>query len=104
MDESEKDSAKKGVLIWLGAVLGWLVCAGICLLTSIGLETYPDAYDMLFPAVLLMLFGNVFVFLFIISRWGNQAAKFFGSIIRICVGEGLLLAGLYALGKYALGS
>ena len=104
MGESEKESAKKVVFIWLGAVMGWIVCAGLCLLASIGLEPYPTAYDMLFPAVLLILFGNVFVFLFIISRWGNQVGKFFGSIIRICVGEGLLLAGLYALGKYALGA
>lgn len=102
MNETAKAPAKKGWLVWFGAVTGWLACAGLCLLASIGLEPWPYAYDMLFPVILLLLFGNVFVFLFIVTRWGAQPGRFFGSVGRVFLGEGLLLAGLYALGRFAI--
>ena len=89
---------------WLIVVCGWLACAFLCLALTVGLEAYPAAYDSLFPFVLLLLFGNVFAFLFVINRRGDSLARVGGAVLRLCVGEALLLAGLYCLGKYGLGA
>ncbi len=94
----------RGWLGWLAAVCGWLVCAMFCLLLTIELEAYPYAYDMIFPAVLLILFCNILVFLFISTRWATQTGKLASSVLRVRLGEGLLLAGLYVLGRYAIGA
>lgn len=92
--------AGRNWLGWLFSVGGWLVCAGMCLETTILLEAWPAGYDALFPAILLIIFGNIFVFLFITSRWGSNLKTLAGAVVRVCVGEGLFLAGIYALGRY----
>lgn len=94
----------RGWASWLAAVAGWLICAFLCLCLTIGLEPYAQAYDMFFPVAILLLFGNILVFLFISSRWGAWPARLAGAVARVCIGEGLLLAGIYALGRYAIGA
>lgn len=109
MKEDSKNSSQsgesfaKGWLSWFICVLGWLLCAAMCLWLTILLETWPYAYDMLFPAILLVLFCNILVFLFIGSRWGNRSRNILVAVVRVCIGEGLLLAGLYLLGRFAIG-
>lgn len=104
MSGDEKSVNKKKLwLNWLIATCGWLVCAAICLWLTILLEEFPKAYDILFPAVLVMLFGNIFVFLFIASRWGNRTPMLINAVSRVCAGELLLLGGLYCLGRFAIG-
>lgn len=88
---------------WLFVVCGWLVCAFLCLALTVGLEPYPVAYDTLFPAILVILFGNIFVFIFLVNRWGSSLRALLGATIRLCVGEALLLVCLYCLGRFALG-
>lgn len=102
-DNKNDGTLAKGWIVWVVAVSGWLVCAFFCLVLTVQLEEFPDAYETLFPAVVLMLFCNLFIFLHITSRWGRQLKKLVFSVIRVCVGEGLLLAGLYALGRFAIG-
>ena len=94
-----KEGKERGFLSWLACVLGWLVCAAFCLAAFIGLEAYPAAYDIFFPAILLVLFCNIFLFLFVATRWSGNWGRLLGSIIRVCAGEGLLMAGIYALGR-----
>lgn len=104
MGNGDNAPVKKGWLIWLMAVAGWLVCAALCLAVTIGLEAWPQAWDMFFPAILLILFCNILLFLFITSRWVSDLRRAAGSVVRICVGEGLLLAGIYALGRFGIGN
>lgn len=92
---------KTAWLGWFILVAGWLTCAAFCLLCSIGLEPYPFAYETFFPAIVILLFCNIFVFFFISSRWRGQLKRIAGSTVRIVIGEGLLLAGIFLLGKYA---
>lgn len=94
---------QKSWLGWVIAVCGWLICASLCLTATILLEAYPQGYDTLFPAIILIIFCNVFVFLFITGRWGNSPRRLIDSVIRVCIGEALFLAGIYALGRYVLG-
>lgn len=93
---------KEGILRWLISVAGWLACAAMCLWLTIELEAYPAAYDMFFPAVLLILFCNILLFLFVATRWATQTGKLASSVIRLCIAEALLLAGMYALGRFAI--
>lgn len=110
MDEDSKngdgamESSAKGWLSWFICVVGWLLCAAMCLWLTITLEAWPYAYDMLFPAILLVLFCNILVFLFIGTRWGKLVGHLLGAVMRVCIGEGCLLAGLYLLGRFAIGS
>lgn len=104
MTQADKNSTGKNLLAWAIAVAGWLLCASFCLILTIGLEPYPYAYDMFFPAVLLILFCNILVFLFVSTRWGNSARQLFLAVARVCTGEGLLLCMFYVLGRYAIGS
>ena len=90
-------------MAWLAVVCGWLLCAFLCLALAIGLEPYPAAYDTLFPAILVILFGNIFVFFFLANRWGASLRALLGAIIRLCVGEAAILGGLYCLGRFGLG-
>lgn len=101
--ESAAAKQGNGLLAWLVCVLGWVLCAAMCLALTIELENWPQAYDMLFPAILLILFCNILVFLFVASRWGRGKKSLFGSVARVCIGEGLLLGGLYLLGRFAIG-
>lgn len=87
---------------WLAIVAGWLVCAAFCLALTIGLEAYPAAYDTFYPVAILFLFGNVFLFMFIGSRWAGHPGRLYASVARLCIGEGILLAGLYLLGRFAM--
>lgn len=91
---------KAGWIGWLVCVCGWLVCAGMCLWLTIALEAYPYAYDLFFPAILLILFCNVLLFLFIATRWAADAKRLAGSVGRLCLGEAILLGGMFFLGKY----
>lgn len=93
-----------GWLSWTVSVLGWLVCAGLCLWLTIALEAWPYAYEVFFPAVLLILFCNILVFLFVTTRWGSHTRRLFGAVVRICIGEGLLLLLMYAAGRYGIGA
>ena len=97
--------AKKatGWLSWVVAVAGWLICAGLCLWLTIALEAWPYAYEVFFPAILLILFCNILVFLFVATRWGSQTRRLFGAVARVCIGEGLLLFIMYAAGRYGIG-
>lgn len=91
-----------GIAAWFICVCGWLACAGMCLWLTIALEAYPYAYDMFFPAVLLILFCNILVYLFIATRWALDLRRLAGSVLRVCAGEGLILAGMFAMGKYCM--
>ena len=103
---AESAPAKKatGWLSWAVAVAGWLICAGLCLWLTIALEAWPYAYEVFFPAILLILFCNILVFLFVATRWGSQTRRLFGAVVRVCVGEGLLLLLMYAAGRYGIGA
>ena len=93
-----------GALAWAISVAGWLICAGLCLWLTIALEAWPYAYEVFFPAVLLILFCNILVFLFVTTRWGGDLRRLFGSVVRVCIGEGLLLLIMYAAGRYGIGA
>lgn len=101
---ADNGEIKKGWLAWAVSVAGWLICAAICLLLTLYLEQWPYAYDMLFPVVLVILFGNIFLFLFIATRWGGRNGRLLASVARVCIGEALFLGGLYILGKYGIGA
>ena len=94
----------RGWLSWAVAVAGWLICAAMCLWLTIALEAWPYAYEVFFPAILLILFCNILVFLFVSTRWANQTARLFGSVARVCIGEGLLLGIIYAAGRFGIGA
>ena len=96
--------AATGWLSWAVAVAGWLVCAGLCLWLSIALEAWPYAYEVFFPAILLILFCNILVFLFVATRWASLTRRLFGAVARVCIGEGLLLLLMYAAGRYGIGA
>ena len=89
-----------GFLAWAVSVAGWLICAGLCLWLTIALEAYPAAYELFFPAILLILFCNILVFLFITTRWAADLRRLIGSVFRVCAGEGIILAGMFCMGKY----
>ena len=93
-----------GGLAWAISVAGWLICAGLCLWLTIALEAWPYAYEVFFPAVLLILFCNILVFLFVTTRWGGNLRRLFGSVVRVCIGEGFLLLLMYAAGRYGIGA
>ncbi len=99
--KDQKTPGKRpGFLEWLICVAGWLVCAGLCLWASILLEAYPSAYDLFSPAILLILFCNLLLFLFIAVRWASSLSRLCGSVVRLCVGEALILAIMYGVGRY----
>lgn len=91
-------------LSWVWSVAGWLVCAFMCLWFMVELETWPNAYDLFFWAVILLLFGNIFMFLFVVTRWGLWPGRLLGAVARVCVGEGLILLCFYLVGRFAVGS
>ncbi|MBD5553069.1 MAG: hypothetical protein HDQ44_01895 [Desulfovibrio sp.] len=91
-----------GLAAWLISVCGWLLCAGMCLTLTIALEVYPYAYEVFFPAILLILFCNILVFLFIVSRWGPALSRLWRAVARVCVGEAIILAGMYGLGRFCM--
>lgn len=98
---------KKGLqmpnfMAWFLCLCGWLACAGMCLWFTVEMEAYPAAYDMFFPAVLLILFCNILLFLFVASRWAQNLRRLAGSIARICIGEGFFLAGMYVIGRFLM--
>lgn len=104
MSEDLKPPQGRGLWInYLIATGGWLACAAFCLVLAIKLEEFPQAYEVLFPAVLLLLFGNIFVFLFITSRFGRDTQHLSIAVSRVCIGETLLLLGLYCLGRFGIG-
>ncbi|MBD5626622.1 MAG: hypothetical protein HDQ90_03900 [Desulfovibrio sp.] len=103
MAESAPPKRPTGWLSWVVAVAGWLICAGFCLWLTIALEAWPYAYEVFFPAILLILFCNILVFLFVATRWASQTRRLFGAVARVCVGEGLLLLLMYAAGRYGIG-
>lgn len=98
--EQKAEGRRPGLLEWLICVAGWLACAGLCLWASIELEAYPAAYDLFSPAILLMLFCNLLLFLFIAVRWASSFSRLCGSVVRLCVGEALILAIMYGAGRY----
>ena len=93
-----------GWLSWVVAVAGWLICAGFCLWLTIALEAWPYAYEVFFPAIVLILFCNILVFLFVATRWASETRRLFAALARVCVGEGLLLLLMYAAGRYGIGA
>ncbi|MDO5483638.1 MAG: hypothetical protein Q4F27_01895 [Desulfovibrionaceae bacterium] len=86
------------------AIIGWFVCAAFCLLLTIRLEAWPQAYDMALPAVLGVLFGNLAVFVFVPLRMKDKPGLLFRAVVRICLVEGLLLLALYFAAKYIAGA
>lgn len=103
-ETTARASGGAGWLSWAVSVAGWLVCAALCLWLTIELEAWPQAYEVLFPAIVLVLFCNIFLFLFVATRWARQTARLFGAVTRLCVGEGLLLLLLYAAGRWGMGA
>ena len=87
---------------WAVSVVGWLTCAALCLWLTIALEPYPAAYETFFPAVLLILFCNILVFIFVTGRWAADLRRLTASVLRVCIGEGIILAGMFCMGKYLL--
>lgn len=100
----EKNAAKALWINYLIATGGWLACAALCLALTIKLEEFPYAYEVFFPAVLLMLFGNIFVFLFIASRWSADTKKLSLAVGRVCLAETLFAIGFYCLGRFLIGA
>lgn len=86
----------------MACIAGWLACAGMCLWLTLELEAYPYAYDMFFPVILLILFCNIFLFLFIAARWAAQASRLYGSVARLCAAEAIILAGMYGAGRWCM--
>ena len=103
--EASAGAPKKplGWVSWVVAVAGWLICAVLCLWLTIALEAWPYAYEVFFPAIVLILFCNILVFLFVATRWASLPRRLLGSVARVCVGEGLLLLLMYAAGRYGIG-
>lgn len=101
MEDSSK-KIRRGWKEWFAIVAGWLACAALCLGLTISLEAYPAGYDTFYPLAILILFGNVFLFMFIGSRWAGQPVMLYASVARLCVGEALLLGGFYLLGRFAM--
>ena len=91
-----------GWLAWLVCVAGWVLCAGFCLWLTIELEAWPYAYDVFFPAILLILFCNILLFLFIATRWGKSLSRLLAAVARLCAGEAIILAGMYCLGRFCM--
>lgn len=104
MEQQGKEAApaKAGFAAWAVSVAGWLLCAAMCLWLAIALEAYPAAYEIFFYAILLILFCNILVFLFITTRWARDLRRLAGSVVRVCAGEGIILAGMYGMGKYLM--
>lgn len=103
MNADKSTPPRPGFWAWLVCVAGWLLCAGLCLWLTIALEAYPYAYDLFFPAILLILFCNILLFLFIATRWAKSLEKLCGAVLRLCAGEAILLAGMYGLGRFLTG-
>lgn len=103
MNAASPDTRGGGWLAWLIVVLAWLVCAAFCLALTVALEPWPGAYDTLYPVAIVVLFANIFVFWFILNRWSGDPRRLTGSAVRVCLGEGLFLALIYCLGRFALG-
>lgn len=101
MSEQEKAQGGRTWSEWFAIVAGWLACAASCLYLSLLLEPYPAAYDTFFPLIILLLFGNVFIFFFIASRWNKKPKRLYLSVLRVFVGEAIFLAGIFFLGRYA---
>ena len=81
---------KHVALSWLLCVGGWLCCAFMCLWLMVELESWPNAYDMFFWAIILILLQYLsFSFRFIAGRQNGKTA--FYAVLRLCVGEGLVL-------------
>lgn len=95
---------KHVALSWLLCVGGWLCCAFMCLWLMVELESWPNAYDMFFWAIILILFCNIFLFLFVSSRQGRTAKQLFYAVLKLCAGEGLVLLIFYLLGRFAMGA
>lgn len=93
-----------GWLSWTVSVSGWLICAAMCLWLTIALEAWPYAYEVFFPAIILVLFCNILIFLFVSTRWGNETSRLFGSVARVCTGEGFLLGIMYLAGRFGFGA
>lgn len=98
----KSDLRGAGFLAWALSVAGWLICAAFCLWAMVSLEAYPNAYDMFFYAIILILFCNIFLFLFVTARWGKDIKRLAGSIGRVVLGEAALLYGMFAIGKYLM--
>ncbi len=94
-DAQAQDPKAGGWLSWFCAVFGWLFCAFECLWLWIELEAWPAAYEVFFPAILLILFCNVLVFIFIGARFGARSMRVGLAVMRVCLGEGLLLGLIY---------
>lgn len=102
MEAKDQETAVKrpDLLEWLICVAGWFICAGLCLWASIELEAFPAAYDLFYPAILLILFCNLALFLFIAVRWASSFSRLCGSVMRLCIGEAIILAAMYGAGRY----
>lgn len=103
MSDEKKSSPGAGLLLNYAIVTaGWLACAVLCLALYIKLEAFPKAYEVFFPAILLMLFGNIFIFLFIASRWSKDTKRLASSVLSLCAGEALFIAGIYCLSAFVI--
>lgn len=101
-NEGLNNLAPRGLLAWLAAVCGWLLCAALCLWALLELERWPYGYEVFFPAILLILFCNILLFLFVAGRWGSNARRLALSVGRICLGEAILLGGMCALARFCM--
>lgn len=103
---SQEKKATKTSALWINYLLataGWLACAALCLALTVKLEEFPHAYDVLFPAALLLLFGNIFVFLFIASRWSDNTRRLSMAVGRVCLAETIFVVGIYCIGRFFIG-
>lgn len=97
-------AASAGWVAWACMLLGWLLCAAFCLLLTTGLEAWPAAYDTIFPAAILLLFGNVLLFVFLGLRHGRSSWALMRAVLALCVAEGLLIWLLYLTGRHIIGA
>lgn len=91
---------------WVGcmltAVSGWLLCAAMCLWLTVSLEGYPEAYGYALPVALVVLFGNIFAYIFVSVRCASRLQCLLPRVVGICLGEGALLLLVYLWGKYGV--
>lgn len=94
--QTEIQEIKSSWLLNAGICLvGWLICAGMCLTLTIMLEGIPEGYDAALIPMLVILFANIFVFIFTASHWENKSATLCAVVCGIITVECLILGLLY---------
>lgn len=93
----EKTGKGPWLLRYLTAVAGWLACAFMGLALMVGLEARPEDWQSALYLVLLVLFANIVVFLFVTSRYSNSFSRHALAVLVVCIAEAVFFACMYYL-------